>query len=82
MAQTAHKRQVIEQKNERNRAIISQTTRKNMIIEQNTNYAYKLKYKPTSARICASIALFLSHEDGNIVEIVCPKMMILMFLKK
>lgn len=28
-----------------------------MMIEQNTNYAYKLKYKPTHARICASIAM-------------------------
>ena len=28
-----------------------------MMIEQNTNYAYKLKYKPTLARICASIAM-------------------------
>ena len=28
-----------------------------MMIEQNTNYAYKLKYKPTPARICASIAM-------------------------
>ena len=27
-----------------------------MMIEQNTNYAYKLKYKPTPARICANIA--------------------------
>jgi len=28
-----------------------------MMIEQNTNYAYKLKYKPTPARICASIVM-------------------------
>lgn len=28
-----------------------------MMIEQNTNYAYKLKYKPTPARIFASIAM-------------------------
>ncbi len=28
-----------------------------MMIEQNTNYAYKLKYKSTLARICASIAM-------------------------
>ena len=28
-----------------------------MMIEQNTNYAYKRKYKPTPARIYASIAM-------------------------
>ena len=28
-----------------------------MMIEQNTNYAYKLKYEPTLARIFASIAM-------------------------
>lgn len=26
-----------------------------MMIEQNTNYAYKLKYKPTPALICNAI---------------------------
>jgi hypothetical protein len=30
-----------------------------MMIEQNTNYAYKLKYKPTPARIFASIAILM-----------------------
>ena len=28
-----------------------------MMIEQNTNYDYKLKYKSIPARICASIAM-------------------------
>lgn len=30
-----------------------------MMIEQNTNYAYKLKHKPTPALICASIAMLM-----------------------
>ncbi len=28
-----------------------------MMIEQNTNYDYKLKYKSTPARICANIVM-------------------------
>ena len=30
-----------------------------MMIEQDTNYAYKLKYKPTLARICVCIAMLM-----------------------
>ena len=30
-----------------------------MMIEQNTNYAYKLKYKSIPARICANIAMLM-----------------------
>ena len=30
-----------------------------MMMEQNTNYDYKLKYNSTPARICASIAMLM-----------------------
>lgn len=38
-----------------------------MIIEQNTNYAYKLKYEPTSVRVILNWKPFVSDMENSLI---------------
>ncbi len=67
-----------------NREIISQTIRKNMMMKQNTNYAYKLKYSyNTCPHLCeycyanasmeAAVRNYKQHEMNLLGETITGK---------